>query len=644
MTALKIFSLDRGPSVVTSGGRGKLLRTAADLTRLEILVRETLQNSWDARLPGKAPTYGARIHRASTEARESLRDRIFTGLSAPLGNLASVLDDDELRLLEIFDRGTSGLDGPVRSGQAPDPGEANNFNSFVFDIGTTKEGENTGGTFGFGKTATFEVSHVYSVVYWSVCRLANGDLEHRLIACMQGDPFEHGSKRFTGAHWWGDPGSEEIIPLCGAEAKALGERIFERRFHEGETGTSILVVAPEVRIEPEDEEEETAERIEACSTAHERLLINQIASALAIHGWPKITQTPSGGESPMSFDLAYDGSPVDVVNLVQERFGGHALSLNEVRKRELSIKQTADTNINPLVRTKFEEITLRPRIKGNSKRSDYFGSRTDATSGHLHLRMSLAPPDLGAEGSLPFPANTIAFMRSHAELVVYYDRLEGIDLGPISISGVFKPTPECDHHFAQAEPSTHDSWTPSTADSEVSSYVVEKSLEQVKRKLRRWINEVKPAAQPSALSVRDVATSLRNFLPSRDADPEAINGVRRTGSHRRGGQKERIRPQLEYVVSTTTDAGRGYSITFWVKGNGSKRVGVDLNIHAKTSEGRIPLDNDGCAVTWSGAVATDENIFYAEYEDGARGEIRIELWQVTAIEVHTSLREVDLED
>src|SRR5699024_325745 len=77
-------------------------------------------------------------------------------------------------------------------------------------------------------------------------------------------------------------------------------------------------------------------------------------------------------------------------------------------------------------------------------------------------------------------------------------------------TGVFKPTPECDHHFASSEPPTHDAWTPNTAESEISNYVVRRTLEQVRRKTRDFLDAQQGEIKATNRSVRDVSAALRS--------------------------------------------------------------------------------------------------------------------------------------
>lgn len=214
-SALKRYSKRRTAGDQTSGGRGKLLRPSTDLSRIELVVRETLQNSWDAADDDWYPAYGVSVHEVSAQTKTVLKDMIFTELPESLSLLADSLNATGLHAIEIYDRGTTGLDGPYRASDVAELGEPNNFNSFVFDIGTTKDSSSSGGTFGFGKTATFEISRAHSVVYWTRCRTKTGSLEHRLIAASLHEPYAEDGARYTGAHWWGDPEDSEIVPLRG---------------------------------------------------------------------------------------------------------------------------------------------------------------------------------------------------------------------------------------------------------------------------------------------------------------------------------------------------------------------------------------------------------------------------------------------
>ena len=76
----------------------------------------------------------------------------------------------------------------------------------------------TGGTYGFGKTISYIVSSVNSVVIHSRTK-HRGRFRSRLIACAIGDEFTYERKLLTGRHWWGQE-SETNSRACSPAAAA----------------------------------------------------------------------------------------------------------------------------------------------------------------------------------------------------------------------------------------------------------------------------------------------------------------------------------------------------------------------------------------------------------------------------------------
>ncbi|MDT1893601.1 hypothetical protein FPK47_25365, partial [Acinetobacter baumannii] len=69
--------------------------------------------------------------------------------------------------------------------------------------------------------------------------------------------------------------------------------------------------------------------------------------------------------------------------------------------------------------------------------------------------------------------------------------------------GVFKPTPECDRHFAASEPATHDAWNVSIPDNPVAVYVVGHTMQNVASKVRGFVRK------DSAKKIRGEVRSAR---------------------------------------------------------------------------------------------------------------------------------------
>lgn len=631
---LKRYSKPRTAGDQTSGGRGKLLRATSSLTRVELVVRETLQNSWDARLSGERPTYGARIYRIDTEVKEALRSQVFTDLPTSLGDLEDSLNSPDLHAIEIFDRGTSGLDGPYLASEEARPGEANNFNSFVFDIGTTKDSESAGGTFGFGKTATFEVSRAHSVVYWSRCRGRDGALEHRLIAATLHDPYVEADRRYTGAHWWGDPESEVIAPLRGERAAELGKSLFRTGFHALETGTSILVIDPVIAITHETDAA-AHKREPVRSDEHADALVSQFSKAISFSAWPKVVHG-SGGVSPMDIKLFKNRVEQGVATNALREYDRFADALLTVRQaQDNSLPPTSDTDPAGVLRSETIPIHLRRSGALSVPREEIFGQRQDNVVGHLRLVESAVSAD---EPTGDIPRNVVCLMRSEAELVVRYDLHVEPESEFIQWHGVFKPTPECDGHFAAAEPPTHDSWVPASAESEISEYVVERAMRNVQQKVRSFLSQDTVTIQPGTRSVRGVSTALREFVPLGPAPDDMANT---TTSPRRQARAKQQRAQAGVNVLRASPLSDNLGQELLVRAESSRAdyALISVDVYAVTAEGRMALEDDEVLVevVEAGVRNPIDKAFKATTNETVQLEIRTKV--PTALEVSVSMDE-----
>ena len=188
------------------------------LDPLTVLVRETAQNSWDARLKNGSPVvFSLQGWHLDRRERIALRDEVFVEADKVKGtNLAAALADPRLIGLYISDRNTKGLGGPLQADEAS-PNGTYDWVDFVLNVGEANTQGHTGGTYGFGKTITYVVSQANAIVIHSRT-IHEGRLETRLIACAIGEKFTRGKKLFTGRHWWGESGGSVPIPVTGREA------------------------------------------------------------------------------------------------------------------------------------------------------------------------------------------------------------------------------------------------------------------------------------------------------------------------------------------------------------------------------------------------------------------------------------------
>lgn len=602
MTVLKRYSKPRGAGDQASGGRGKLLKSVSGLSQTEVLVRETLQNTWDARREGCRPTYGVRLRKLSLENRRTLREQVFSDTPEYLPDLHRSLTEDNTYVLEIYDRGTVGLNGPIRANEAAAPGEANNFNPLVFDLGTTKEAEDSGGTYGFGKNAAFEASSSHSLVYWSATENSEGEIEHRLIASALGDPYEITGERYTGNHWWGDPGEDQIAPLIGHAARELGESLFDAHFGEDaeteERGTSILIISPSV------EDAETGRRTPVRTEEQAEDLIRQICHSVARHAWPKVIPD-SSGETPMTINVFHEDQNLSVEADIQRRYSRYGAALAQVRQAQGEGYAPDDPILKP---GPGHLASITHPIKLNKVgsetaglRREFWGSRNDRIAGHLTLMRTTHLLDNDRSDRVPM--NQLALMRSKTELIVAYKGPRPEETANFSWHGVFKPTPEVDRHFAAAEPATHDDWKPGNAASEISTSIVERTIKQIRKRVSEFLDVDGRPQREGSLSVKQIANSLSAFAPAGtiEQQPDRPGPTSRTSSHRRSSRHELVAIEGSRELRQEKTLASDQEIAFNVSPQANGPVEVRITLTARTPEGAIKVDDSEFSVRWYAA-------------------------------------------
>lgn len=566
----------------STGGDRLLGRT--ELSALEILVRETAQNSWDARLDDQRPSYGVHLRRADWRLRVDLsrllpdRSRRTPGTHLP----------DATFVLEIFDRGTSGLDGPVTL--RPVVGDApRNFQDLILKLGVPRDDGKGGGTYGFGKTASYAFSRRGTVLYWTRCYNEQGNLEHRLIASAFGDSYVESGVQYTGRHWWGRLDEDSIAPLLGKEAEAIGQRFFARQFGLGETGTSMLILDPHLspeRLGSEVADEEQAQWNESDAAAE---FGRKARSAIRVHLWPKLITYPDGEETPMEITLEVDGERQD---LLGEPVGTLALwgaGLNAIRA-------TRASNPRPIATPQGIPVEVVPI------------TRLSKTLGHLAIvRRILALESAQMHDDLDPIHNAaihrIALMRGQPELIV--ETVDWIAQSPVEgveWLAVYKAADDWDATYARTEPPAHDHWIASSGGEE--GLVVRATRNRTIKTIRDALYPEAVQAPAGSIPVRTGNLSRRfaSLLPARqdpiatDRPTHSVRG-RRARSATRSHRIEASGPRL---VTTFDDGRQRQRIDFAVQAAASRSL-VTISVSAIGDEGvHEPLPPSALELEWSG--------------------------------------------
>ncbi len=409
------------------GIRNQLGRPELDL--LTILVRESAQNSWDARVRESGPPVDYRIDMWTVGPahagawRELLIDGAPTDAEA--FPLRDALRRGPIRVLAVSDRGTRGLGGPTRADDAV--GSERDFVSFIRNIGEPRDTALGGGTYGFGKGIFYLLSRPGTVLIHSRCRTARGGFETRLIGCTLWKSYTaaepSGRRRYTGRHWWGDTSGDVVEPLVGEEAEATAQRLGLKAFGPDETGTTVVVVDPNL---------DDLDPTEAA---------DYLAETITWHLWPKMIST-TGAPPAMNFTVTCDGV-------------------------HHSVPDPRETRPLNMFVAAYETMT-------GPDGSDLHCLRPKRYLGRLGLVKRIMPPLEPTRASRMLDiedlVHHVCLMRP-AELVVAYHpgpKPPSVNQG---YAGVFRADENMDDIYALAEPPTHDAWNPQSLDRPESTFV-----------------------------------------------------------------------------------------------------------------------------------------------------------------------------
>lgn len=456
------------------------------LDPLTVLVRETAQNSWDARLENSDPVqFTLQGWVLDEDERRALRHQVFVDADQATGtSLARELSHPVLLGLYITDRNTKGLGGPLQADQV-DAENVYDWVDFVLNVGEANTQGHTGGTYGFGKTISYVVSSANAIVIHSRT-MHQGKIQTRLMACAIGSRFSQSKRLFTGRHWWGESGDEVPVPVTGQQADRIATAIGMPRFEEGETGTNILVVAP-------DTGGRTPEQA-----------MRFIAESVTWHLWPKLMPR-RGRRVPMTIDVSWNGTSIPIPR-PEDRPPLHGFAQ--------AFRAILDGEGKDVPGLKLEPIQcLRPKAKVGTLSTVplIHRDRVAVDDGH--------DPD---DPDSPRPAAAISGVCHHVALLrtpeLVVDYLEGPPPpeGGTEWAGVFRAADDQDKHFAPAEPPTHDSWNPDLLPKGPGRTIVNVGLREIKSSLEnRWAARRRPSHVES-VSTALIADELAHLITSVD--------------------------------------------------------------------------------------------------------------------------------
>lgn len=433
---------------ISADGIQRLLG-APNLNALQILIRETVQNSWDAGkdIPGPVG-YRMRFRELSKKEHEALKEVVFDDLPRYSENpdrpIKKTLNKKKLSVIEICDFGTSGLAGPTHPDEVPKANESPDFVDFLRNIGSPRDTVFGGGTYGYGKSCLYAVSQCQTIVVDSATTNA-GKYTRRFMACRIASRYDiaRGKEkgRYTGRHWWGRRTVDSHLePVTGKEADSLCKKVGMFPRDSDTLGTSIMIIAPEL----------DSDSLEAAAQNAIRILL--------WYCWPKIVAHGEGNSPPMEFAV-------------------------EVNGQEIPVPHPSDCPPLNLFANSLQHV----REKSDGA-TEIRSQRPKKHLGYLHIsrdmKIDRLPDFVADDGLYPDFSSHVALMRP-AELVVKYvtgDRLpsENAEWGGVFMCSHEK---EVEQAFAAAEPPAHDDWDPRSLPKGNKKTFVRVALQRIRKRI-----------------------------------------------------------------------------------------------------------------------------------------------------------------
>ena len=472
------------------------------LDPLELMIREAVQNSWDAKLPNKEQIdFSIYLNKFDQTKADYLKNVFFREGPSDI-DFKNELADNGLYHITISDQNTVGLSGPSRANEVES--DERNFVDFIRNIGSERDLDFGGGTYGYGKSSLYGVSKISTIIVYTNTR-KDGKIIHRLIACALGKP----DKKFTGRHWWGKKANDDIVdPLEGDEAKIVAQKIGMPHIEDGQTGTMIMIlcsVPGNMETEGDTREREPLETL------------SFLSSSLYWYLWPKMMSY--GGKNPaVNFNVYLENKHLELFAPEDHPKLAHFITAMRNYKEAAKDKKFRKSEKNWMVKD-IKHKSLKKDLGILVLRGHPIESIALPEQGFTLQDMFTSLLQVSIYQQSPF-SNTnhhVALMRN-AELVIQY--MEGQAPETHQYSGVFV-TPknkEIDEAFAESEPPSHDKWEPAGLFGEQRK-LVDHALRSLRSDMRDFsgIDENVDPTTENFTPLTELSNKLSNLLPLTDS-------------------------------------------------------------------------------------------------------------------------------
>ena len=220
-----------------------------DFSLLDLLVRESIQNSLDAGIDS-AKTVHVDFISGKFDSHLFCNQVSTTDEILKPQNISEIAHPDFLAIRDSF---TEGLLGDDSDCEGKERDKMGNLGKLVYNLGMNREGEGKGGSYGYGKTTYFKLG-IGLVIFYSRT-YESGEYVSKLVISLIEDATsanslfqKSGINNRTGIAWWG---SEHIDPnghKCAApikDCKSISEilSVFHgvEEYTGNQTGTTIII-------------------------------------------------------------------------------------------------------------------------------------------------------------------------------------------------------------------------------------------------------------------------------------------------------------------------------------------------------------------------------------------------------------------
>ena len=507
---MKLFSEKMSPLGVVNLDSISNLFAVTELDDVSVFVRETAQNSWDARDKstaslGKGIDLDYKVRSITSELQSSFDNVFFKDATGEIKKKLHRHTRDGQTYLIIQDKGTIGLAGPTL---ATETGIKNNYVAFLLNIGQEHNDATTGGSFGFGKTVFFKASAPQTILIYTRTKNAQDVLESRFIGVtLNKTP---GDKEYTGRHWWCEPGKSLGVdiprPIIGNEADKLAEILGIKPYDKAETGTAITVIGPEFVNLKRD----------GTHNPDPQVLADCLAEAANFWYWPRME---GGGASDGKLRCKVWNNEIPVTPFAYQQtapFNNFKSCMEAIQR---AVSSQGSSGITNSQFQQFHEIKyFHNRVgylclsKFPKADRDLFKSRLMSQETGQPIRHPLSSM-LWKSGPEEPCSRHVALIRAPGQ-VIQYLRLSECSDNMLEYSGVFFLYPEgsnggaFDKEFTKAEPAAHDKWEFNT------SGVVAKTVDKIKELVREFARPEAIGATSSASGMGSISTNLASLWSS----------------------------------------------------------------------------------------------------------------------------------